>query len=110
MPKLEWDRLLETSRKHGPVYLIAGTSGYVRTESGLREFGVPPLSTEELAATAQEIGTEGMAAVPGCKSFPIKFGADYRFRADVVGLDSPLAIILTQLSTDAASSSSEGGE
>jgi Tfp pilus assembly pilus retraction ATPase PilT len=113
MPALQWDRLLETcAKRQAGVVIVGGTSGYLRTDDGLRAFAVPPVEAPELRAMIDEMlrPAHEVEQVPGCRSVGVTYGPPVRrFRIDAVGDPEPVALFLTQLGPDDPPALRDGG-
>jgi hypothetical protein len=112
MPKLQWDRTFESSlNRHTGIALVLGTPGFHRTDKGLRPFALPPLEPADLTAMLEELrpSSDAMDRVPGCRSFAVTYGSDFRYRIDDVGTAQTRAIFVTRLLPDVPGPRSDGG-
>jgi hypothetical protein len=110
MPKLEWDRTLETClQRNRNALLIAGQPPYWRFDQGLGAGLVPCLDHEDIISMLEEItpGPDRIETVPGCRSFRLLYGSD-PYRVDMLGEPTPLAVVLTRLPLDAPAVLREG--
>jgi hypothetical protein len=105
MPKLPWDRTLETCVKRKMnALLTANQPPYWRSHAGLCAGLVPSLDSEDIITMLDEIAptpeSGRMESLPGCRSFRLIYGTD-KFRVDALGEPTTHSVILTRLPRDA---------
>jgi Tfp pilus assembly pilus retraction ATPase PilT len=106
VPKLPWDRLLETYVRRGAsaVIMPVNCAPMAELEGYLRAFQVEPLTSNDLKAIADEILAQYAKEGDGFRYVDFHYHSapnpDWLFRLHVFGDPSPTLLVLTKLPDD----------